>query len=138
MKREKKKRAWIRYRVEDMETGEMLAFGERHKDLSEMKPLQTFYSGLLRVTQYERLLVICDRLCKIVYWERHVFMPFRHNFNAVTGTGKRYGLRGSQVYEMRHRQMSEDVSIPYRLYIATFCGTTLSGLIWGILIGLLI
>lgn len=138
MKREKNKRVWIRYRVEDMETGEMLAFGERHKDMSEMKPLQTFYVGLRRVTEYERMLVICDRLCKIVYWGRHAFCPSRRNFNAVTGTGKRYGLRGSQVYEMRRRQKPEDASISYRYFVAMFWTAAVSGLIWGILIGLLI
>ena len=138
MTREKNKRAWIRYRVDDLETGTMLAFGERYKDMSAMKPMQTFYVGLRRVTEYDRVLVICGRLCKIVYWERRVAKLFRRNVNAVTGTGKRYGLRGSQVYEMRRRQKPEDASISYRYFVTMFWAAAVSGLIWGILIGLLI
>ena len=93
MKQEKgKTRCWVRYRVDDIATGYMLAAGERYKDVSKLDPTCTFYSGLNRITEYQRTATIRGRYCRITYWKMSIH-AFRKRFSVVTPAGRFCAMR---------------------------------------------
>lgn len=81
--------------VYDAQTGELLAFGQRKKELGGMTSFGKVRDGLRKADMYLRHAVICGRDCFIHYVAVRE-MDLKGVRSMVTQAGRRYGLRAQR------------------------------------------
>ena len=102
---------YTRYAVIDIETGLLLACGERNKNLWGLPYVGSFRRGLFgyigkKQITLARIATIKKRKCIIVYWPN---APLRKEFNCVLLPGRLVGMKGEIYNNTRPRVLQGEV-----------------------------